>query len=44
MAEMKPCSSECKAWEPTEIINNERLDHSAENNIEQEYNLKKESL
>ena len=33
MAEMKSCSSECKGWEPTEIINNERLDHSAENNI-----------
>ena len=35
---MKSCSSECKAIEPREIINKERLVHSAGIVIEQEYN------
>ena len=37
MTGMKSCSLECKALEPKEIINKERLVVSAENVIEQEY-------
>ena len=38
MAGMKPCSLQYKALEPKEIINKERLFHSAEHVSEQEYN------
>ena len=38
MAGMKSCSLQYKALEPKEIINKERLFHSAEHVSEQEYN------
>ena len=38
MNEMKSCSLEHEALEPTEIMNKESLVHSAENVMEQEYN------